>query len=89
MTTKVCFRQVESFPVATYGCERWSIRKAKQRKLDAFELWCWRKLLPMPSTAKRTNNLKLDKVSQLTRRINKEAKAKIPNAKARVFGKKA
>lgn len=74
--------QQRYFSVETYGCERWSIRKAKRRKLDAFELWCWRKLLLMPSTAKRTNHLKLDKVSQLTRRINKEARAKILDVKA-------
>ena len=43
------------FPVVMYGCESWTIKKAKCRKIDAFELWCWRRLLRVPWTARRSN----------------------------------
>ena len=46
-----------------YGCERWTIKKAEQRRIDAFELWCWRRLLRVPWTAKRSNQSKLKKIS--------------------------
>ena len=47
------------FPVVKYGCESWTIKKAECRKIDAFELWCWRRLLRVPWTARRSNTLKL------------------------------
>ena len=51
------------FPVVTYGCESWSIKKAEHRRIDAFELWCWRRLLRVPWTARRSNQSILKEVS--------------------------
>ena len=53
MSTKVCLVMV--FPVVMYGCESWTIKKAKHRRIDAFELWCWRRLLRVPWTERRSN----------------------------------
>ena len=55
LPTKVCLVRAIVFPVVTYGCESWTIKKAKRRKIDAFELWCWRRLLSVPWTARRSN----------------------------------
>ena len=51
------------FPVVMYGCESWSIKKAEHRRIDAFELWCWRRLLRVPSTARRSNQSILMEIS--------------------------
>ena len=51
------------FSVVMYACENWTIKKAEQRRIDAFELWCWRRLLRVPWTAKRSNQSKLKKIS--------------------------
>ena len=51
------------FPVVMYGCESWSIKKAERRRFDAFELWCWRRLLRVPWTAKRSNQSVLKEIS--------------------------
>ena len=51
------------FPVVIYGCESWTIKKAEHRKIDAFELWCWRRLLRVPGTAKRSNQSILKEIS--------------------------
>ena len=51
------------FPVVMYGCESWTIKKAEHQKIDAFELWCWRRLLGVPWTAKRSNQSILKKIS--------------------------
>ena len=51
------------FPVVIYGCESWTIKKAEHRKIDAFELWCWRRLLRVPWTAKRSNQSILKEIS--------------------------
>ena len=51
------------FPVVIYGCENWIIRKAEQQKIDAFELWCWRRLLRVPWTARRPNQSILKEIS--------------------------
>ena len=51
------------FPVVMYGCESWTIKKAEQRRIDAFELWCWRKLLRVPWTARRSNQSILKEIS--------------------------
>ena len=51
------------FPVVMYGCESWTIKKAECRKIDAFELWCWRRLLRVPWTAKRSNQSILKEIS--------------------------
>ena len=52
LSTKVCLVKVMVFPVVMYGCESWTIKKAEHRKIDAFELWCWRRLLRVPCTAR-------------------------------------
>ena len=51
------------FPVVMYGCERWTIKKAECQRIDAFELWCWRRLLRVPWTARRTNKFILKEIS--------------------------
>ena len=55
LPTKVCLVKAMVFPVITYECESWTIRKAEHRRIDAFELWCWRSLFRVPWTAKRSN----------------------------------
>ena len=51
------------FPVVMYGCESWTVKKAEHRKMDAFELWCWRRLLKVPGTARRSNQSILKEIS--------------------------
>ena len=51
------------FLVVMYGCESWTVKKAEQRKIDAFELWCWRRLLRVPGTARRSNQSILKEIS--------------------------
>ena len=60
---KVCLVKAMVFPVFIYGCESWLIKKAEHRRIDAFELWCWRRLLRVPWTAKRSNQSILGKIS--------------------------
>ena len=55
MPTKVCLVKAMIFPVVMYGCEIWTIKKAECRRIDGFELWCWRRLLRVPWTARRSN----------------------------------
>ena len=55
LPAKVHLVKAMVFPVVTYGCESWTIKKAEHRRIDAFELWCWRRLLRIPWTAKRSN----------------------------------
>ena len=55
LPTKVHLVKAMVFPGVMYGCERWTIKKAERRRIDAFELWCWRKLLRVPWTARRSN----------------------------------
>ena len=55
LSTKVCLVKAMVFPVVMYGCESWSIKKAGCQRIDAFELWCWRRLLRVPWTARRSN----------------------------------
>ena len=55
LSTKVNLVKAMVFPVVMYGCESWTIRKAEHRRIDAFELWCWRRLLRVPWTARRSN----------------------------------
>jgi len=54
LSTKVCLVKAIVFPVVMYGCESWSIKKAEHQRIDAFELWCWRRLLRVPWTARRS-----------------------------------
>ena len=55
LTTKVCLVKAMVFPIVMYGCESWTIKKAEHQRIDAFELWCWRRLLRVPWTARRSN----------------------------------
>ena len=55
LPTKACLVKAMVFPVVVYGCESWTIKKAECRRIDAFELWCWRRLLRAPWTARRSN----------------------------------
>ena len=63
--TKVHLLKAMVFPVVIYGCETWTIKKSKWRRIDAFELWCWRRLLRVPWTARRSNQSILTSVSSL------------------------
>ena len=62
-STKVRLVKAMVFPVVMYGCERWTIKKAECRRIDAFELWCWRRLLRVPWTARRSNQSTLKDIS--------------------------
>ena len=55
LPTKVCLVKAMVFPVVMYGCESWTVKKAELWRIDAFELWCWRRLLRVPCTARRSN----------------------------------
>ena len=55
LPTKVRIVKAMVFPVVTYGCESWTVKKAECQRIDAFELWCWRRLLKVPWTARRSN----------------------------------
>ena len=63
LVTKVCLVKAIVFPVVMYGCESWTIKKAECRRIDAFELWCWRRLLRVPWTARRSNQSVLKEIS--------------------------
>ena len=63
LPTKVRLVKAMVFPVVMYGCERWTVKKAECRRIDAFELWCWRRLLRVPWTARRSNQFILKEIS--------------------------
>ena len=63
LPTKVCLVKALVFPVLTYGCESWTVKKAERQRIDAFELWCWRRLLRIPWTARRSNQSILKEIS--------------------------
>ena len=63
LPTKVCLVKAMIFPVVMYGCESWTVKKAERRRIDAFELWCWRRLLRVPWTARRSNQSILKEIS--------------------------
>ena len=63
LPAKVCLVKSMVFPVVMYGCESWTVKKAEHRKIDAFELWCWRRLLRVPWTARRSNQSILGEIS--------------------------
>ena len=63
LSTKVRLVKAMVFPVVMYGCESWTIKKAEYQRIDAFELWCWRRLLRVPSTARRSNRSNLKEIS--------------------------
>ena len=63
LSTKVCLVKAMVFPVVMYGCESWTIKNAECCRIDAFELWCWRRLLRVPWTARRSNQSILEEIS--------------------------
>ena len=63
LPTKVCLVKAKVFPVVMYGCESWTVKKAEPRRIDAFELWCWRRLLRVPWAARRYNQSILKEIS--------------------------
>ena len=63
LPTKVHLVKAMVFPVVMYGCESWTVNKAERRSIDAFELWCWRRLLRVPWTARRSNQSILEEIS--------------------------
>ena len=63
LATKVCLVKAIVFPVVMYGCESWTVKKAECRRIDAFELWCWRRLLRVPWTARTSNQSILKEIS--------------------------
>ena len=63
LLTKVRLAKVMAFPVVMYGCERWTVKKAERRRIDAFELWCWGRLLRVPWTARRSNQSILKEIN--------------------------
>ena len=63
LPTKVHLVKAMVFPVVMYGCESWTVKKAERRRIDAFELWCWRRLLRVPWTARRSNQSILKEIS--------------------------
>ena len=63
LPTKVRLAKAMAFPVLKYGCKSWTVKKAQRRRIDAFELWCWRRLLRVPWTARRSNQSILKEIS--------------------------
>ena len=63
LLTKVCLVKAMVFPVVTYGCESWTIKKAEHQRIDAFALWCWRRLLSVPWTSRRSNKSILKEIN--------------------------
>ena len=63
LPTKVCLVKAMDFPVVMYGCESWTVKKAEHRRIDAFELWCWRRPLRVPWSARRSNQSILKEIS--------------------------
>ena len=63
LPTKVCLVKAMVFPLVTYGCESWTVKKAECQRIDAFELWCWRRLLRVPWTARRSKQSILKEIS--------------------------
>ena len=63
LPTKACLVKAMVFPVVMYGCESWTVKKAERRRIDAFEVWCWRRLLRVPWTARRSNQSILKEIN--------------------------
>ena len=92
LPTKVCIVKAMTFPVVTCGHESWTIKKAECQRIDAFELWCWRRLLRVPWTARRSNQSILKEISPgvFIGRTDAEAETTIlwlPDVKSRLIGK--
>ena len=75
--TKVCIVKAMVFPVIMYGCESWAIKKAEHQGMDAFKRWCWRRLLKVPWTAKRSKQSILKEINPLIGRADAEAEAPV------------
>ena len=85
LPTKVCLVKAMVFQVVMYGCESWTVKKAEHQKIDAFELWCWRRLLRVSWTAKRPNQSILKEVSPRCSLEDAEAETPVlwpPHAKS-------
>ena len=78
LLTKVRVVKAMVFPVLMYGCETWTIKKAEHQRIDAFELWCWRRLLRVPWTANRSNQLVLKEINPEYSFGRTDAQAKAP-----------
>ena len=63
LLTKVCLVKSMVFPVVIYGCDSWTIKKTEHQRIDAFELWCWRRLLRVPWTARRSHQSILEEIN--------------------------
>ena len=91
LPTKVCVVKAMVFPVVMYGCESWTIKKAECRRIDAFDLWCWRRLLKVPWTARRSNQSILKEISSVFIFIGRtDDEAPIlqpPDVKSQLIGK--
>ena len=72
LPTKVRLVKAMVFPVVMYGCESWTVKKAEPRRIDGFELWCWRRLLRVPWTARRSNQYILKEISPEYAVLNKD-----------------
>ena len=77
LPTKVRLVKAMVFPVVMYGCESWTVKKAERQRIDAFELWCWRRLLRVPWTARRSNQSILKEISPGCS-LKRHAKAETP-----------
>ena len=85
LPTKVHLVKAMAFPVAMYGCESWTVKKAERRRADAFDMWCWRRFLGVPWRAKRSNQSLGNQPRIFTGRISAEAEAPVlwpPHAKS-------
>ena len=78
LPTKVCLVKAMVFPVVMYGCESWTVKKVERQRLDVFELWCWRRLLRVPWTARRSNQSILKEISPGISLEKNDAKAETP-----------
>ena len=81
LPTKVCLVKATVFPVVMYGCEGWTVKKSECRRIDAFELWCWRRLLRVPWTARRSNQSILKVISP-----GCSLEGRMPKLKLQYFG---
>ena len=90
MLTKVCIAIGMVFPVVICGCESWTIKKAEHKRIDAFKLWCWRRILRVPWTVRRSNQSVLKEINPGRSDAEAEAEAPVlwtPDAKSLFTGK--
>ena len=78
LPTKVRLVKAMVFPVVMYGCESWTVKKAEHQRIDALELWCWRRLLRVPWTARKSNQSMLKEISPEISLEGNDAKTEIP-----------